>query len=72
MRTTYLTATIIAIVIGAWLLSGQLNQPEKTATQTLAEQKQARDVQAEDDEPTVVRARVIQASRHLREVRVRG
>lgn len=72
MRTTYLTATIIAIVIGVWLFSGQLNQPEKAATQTLAEQKQARDVQAEDDEPTVVRARVIQASQHLREVRVRG
>lgn len=72
MRTTYVTAAIIAIVIGAWLYSGQLNQPEKEATQTLAEQKQARDVQAEDDQPTTVRARVIQAQEHLREVRVRG
>lgn len=72
MRTTYLTAAIIAIVIGVWLFSGQLNKPEKSASQTLAEQKQARDVQAEDDQPTLVRARVIQASQHLREVRVRG
>ncbi len=72
MRTTYLTAGIIALLIGLWLLSGQLTKPEREPTQTLAEQKRQRAIQAEDTAPTAVRARVIQASDHLRQVRVRG
>ncbi len=72
MRTTYITAIVIALVIGLWLWSGQVNQPETTAPKTLAEQNREADAKAEDNAPTRVRGRIIQASIHERKVRIRG
>ena len=72
MRTTYITATIIALAIIAWLLSGQFGQGEDSRHPTLAEQNRLNEARRQDDEPTRVRARVIQASPQLRHVVLRG
>lgn len=72
MRTTYLTAGIIALLIGLWLLSGQLGKPEPEAQKTLAQQNLERAARTEDQAPTRVRAKVVQAQAQVRSVRVRG
>lgn len=72
MRSTYITAGIIALLIALWLLSGQLDKEEAPALKTLAEQNQARAAAAEDRAPTRVRAAVIQSEQRTQLVRVRG
>ncbi len=72
MRTTYITAAAIGLLIGLWLLSGQINRPEPEAPKTLAQQNRERQAQQEDLSPTQVRARVSQAEPQVRAVRVRG
>lgn len=72
MRTTYITAGVIALLIGLWLLSGQLGKEEPPPQKTLAEQNRERAARQEDKAPTPVRARVVQAERQVRSVRVRG
>ncbi len=72
MRATYITATLIALAIGAWLLSGQLGDTTPVRHDTLAEQNAQSAARAQDAEPTRVRARVINASPQLRHVVLRG
>jgi multidrug efflux system membrane fusion protein len=73
MRTTYITAIVIALAIGAWLFSGQLGEDsEPVSHNTLAEQNRQAKAQQADAEPTRVRARVIQASPQLQHVVLRG
>ena len=73
MRTTYITATVIAIAIAVWLFSGQLGEDnEPISHDTLAEQNRQSMAQQADAEPTRVRARVIQASPQLQHVVLRG
>lgn len=72
MRGTYVTATVIALIIGLWLLSGQIDQEDTVVHTTLAEANRALDARAQDDTPARVRARVIQAQPQYREVVLRG
>jgi len=72
MRGTYITATVIALLIGLWLLSGQLGDDGPDEHPTLAEENRQRQAQAEDDALTRVRARVIQAAPRERKVVLRG
>lgn len=72
MRVTYITATIIAIAILGWLLSGQLGTSEPVRHPTLAEQNRLNDAERQDAAPTRVRARVIHASPQVQQVVLRG
>lgn len=72
MRGTYITATVIALLIGLWLLSGQVGNEGRVEHPTLAEENRQRQAQSEDDALTRVRARVIQAVPQERKVVLRG
>ena len=72
MRSTYLTATVIAVLIGLWLLSGQINSDPPVPSSTIAERNNQRLAQRVDDAPTQVRGRIIRASPQLRHLRIRG
>jgi len=72
MRKTYIIATLIAIGIGLWLLSGQLDKGEPVRHGTLAEQNTESNAADEDRQPTRVRARTSQAQTYTASVLVRG
>lgn len=72
MRATYITATLIALAIGVWLLSGQLGDSEPVRHDTLAEQNRQAAARQQDAEPTRIRARVIHASPQIQHVVLRG
>ncbi len=72
MRATYITATIIAVAILAWLLSGQLGGTDTVRHDSLAEQNRQNEARRQDAEPTRVRARVIHASPQVQHVVLRG
>jgi multidrug efflux system membrane fusion protein len=72
MRTTYITASLIAFAIVAWLLSGQIGKDDPVVHTTLAEQNREAEARRQDAEPTRVRARVIQASPQIQHVVLRG
>lgn len=72
MRTTYITATAIGILILGWLLSGQLGKEDTIRHDTLAEQKREAMARQEDHEITRVRAKVINASPQMQYVVLRG
>jgi len=72
MRKTYLIAALIALGIGLWLLSGQLNQGEPVRHGTLAEANSESAAADEDRVPTKVRARISQAQAYMASVNVRG
>ena len=72
MRTTYITATVIALLLAGWLLSGQLNKEEATFNASLAEQNREQERVDADAAPTRVRVAVVQASEQQRFVKVRG
>ena len=72
MRSTYITAAIIALLIGLWLLSGQLGKPAQEAPKSLAERNREQAVLMEDNAPVRVRAEVINAVQRTQQVRVRG
>lgn len=72
MRGTYITATIIAVLIGVWLFSGQLGENGVGEHPTLAQINQQRTAEIQDLAPTKVRARVVQAVPQLKEVVLRG
>ena len=72
MRTTYITATFIALAIGAWLFSGQIGTEGPVRHENLAEQNRQSAARAQDADPTRVRARVINASPQLQHVVLRG
>jgi len=72
MRATYITAIVIAVLILAWLMSGQIGQEGEINHPSLAEQKQTSVAKLQDKEVTRVRARVINASPQLQYVILRG
>jgi len=72
MRATYITATIIAVVIVSWLLSGQFGGDDPVRHESLAEQNRLTEVKRQDEAPTRVRARVINASSQMQHVVLRG
>ena len=55
MRTTYLTAIAIAVVILGWLLSGQINATRDVRHPTLAQSNLQARAQAQDKQPTRIR-----------------
>lgn len=72
MRGTYVTATVIAVLIAVWLFSGQFGAAEKGAEPALAQANRERTAHAEDTDPVRVRARVINAVPRTRHVVLRG
>lgn len=73
MRTTYITAAVIALLIGAWLLSGQLGRDGgRQEHTTLAEARLQERAAAEDEAIARVRGRIIQAEPKTANVVVRG
>ena len=72
MRTTYLTAGAIAAAIVVWLLSGQIASGDPVRHPTLAESNAETSARTQDEAPTRVRARVINASPQLQHVILRG
>ena len=72
LRGTYITATLIAVLIGVWLVSGQLGVDGIDEHPTLAQVNQQRTAEIQDLAPTKVRARVVHAVPQTKEVVVRG
>jgi membrane fusion protein, multidrug efflux system len=72
MRTTYITAIIIALLLAAWLASGVLGGEETPNPATLAEQNREQSRVDEDAAPTKVRVSVLEATPQQRLVKVRG
>lgn len=72
MRKTYIIATLIAVAIGLWLFSGQIDEGEPVRHGTLAAQNTKSSAAAEDRTPTRVRARTSQAQTYTASVLVRG
>ena len=72
MRGTYITATVIALLIVLWLLSGELGNDDDVDHPSLAQANRERAAEAQDRAPTRVRARVIQAVPQVEEVVLRG
>ena len=72
MRTTYIWAAVIAVIIAVWLLSGQFGDDEDIRHATLADQKSTSSAAEEDRAPTRVSARTSQAQAYAASVGVRG
>lgn len=72
MRKTYLTAAAIALVLIAWIWSGQLGAPEPHDPATLAELNLQREAASDDRPMTRVRARISQAEPRTSSVVIRG
>ena len=72
MRPTYVTAAVIALLIGLWLLSGQIGSERPPPHPTPAEASLQRMAMLQDRAPARVRGRVIRASPQVQRVRVRG
>lgn len=72
MRGTYVTASVIALLIAVWLFSGQIGGDEDAEPPTLAESARERSARAQDAPPAKVRARVIQATPQIRHVTLTG
>lgn len=70
MRKTYLTATIIAVVLVVWLYSG--DHSNQVIEGSIAEQNRASSRVQSDAPPTRVRVAVLQASEQPRLIKVRG
>jgi membrane fusion protein, multidrug efflux system len=72
MRTTYITAIVIALVLGIWLASGALTGSETVQPGSLAEQNRQQQSVKEDAAPTKVRVTMMDATTQQRLVKVRG
>ncbi len=72
MRTTYITAIIIAVSLVVWLASGALDNEETAQPPSLAETKREQSRVNEDTAPTKVRVTVMDATTQNRIVKVRG
>jgi multidrug efflux system membrane fusion protein len=72
MRTTYITAIVIALLILGWLFSGQVNDSGPIRHATLSEQKLSIAAGRQDREMTRVRAAIINASPQIQYVILRG
>jgi len=72
MRTTYITATVIAVVLAVWLVSGNLSNDDTENPASLADISREQDRVAEDAAPTKVRVTIIEATPQDRLIKVRG
>lgn len=72
MRTTYITATVIAVLILGWLFSGQMDKGGPVRHATLSEQNVSISAGHQDSELTRVRASIINASPQIQYVILRG
>ena len=72
MRKTYIIAALIAVAIGLWLASGQIDKGDPIRHATLAEIKDEAQAADEDRTPTKVRARISQAQPYTASVTIRG
>ncbi len=72
MRTTYITATIIALLLAAWLASGVLGSKDTPNPASLAEQNREQSRVEEEAAPTKVRVSVLQATPQQRLIKGRG
>lgn len=70
MRKTYITATVIAVVLVLWLYSG--DHSSKVVEGSIADANRAAERIDTDTAPTRVRVSVLQASEQARIVKVRG
>lgn len=72
MRKTYITATVIALVLGLWLGSGLIMVSSAPEIGSIADQKREQMRVLEDLAPTKVRVAVMDATPQNRMVKVRG
>ncbi len=72
MRTTYITATVIALVLGFWLASGFIDGDDGYQTDSIADLNREQSRLSEDATPTRVRVTVLEASAQTRLIKVRG
>ncbi|XOV85211.1 MAG: efflux RND transporter periplasmic adaptor subunit [bacterium] len=72
MRTTYITAIIIALILAAWLASGVLGGEDTPKPASLADQNREQSRVDEETAPTKVRVAVLEATPQQRLVKVRG
>ena len=73
MRSTYITALVITLVIGIWLLSGLLTAEDRVSEHPPLAEAGKRPTQASNPEaPTPVRARTIHASMRSELLTLRG
>ena len=73
MRGTYITALVITVVIGIWLLSGFLTAEDRVSEHPSLAEANGRATQASaPDAPTPVRARTIHASKQSEMLTLRG
>lgn len=72
MRTTYITALAIAVLIGVWLFSGDWGRRDAPAPATLAEQNRQAAATLDDEAAVRVRAQVSRAEYKTANVPVRG
>ena len=71
MRGTYIAATVIAVAIGIWLLSGFLTADDRVSEHPSLAETNARG-STDADAPTPVRARTVHASIRTEELTLRG
>jgi len=72
VRTTYITALIIAAVVVLWLFSGQARDSEQVNQPSLAIQNSQMEAAMDDGDLARVRAKVIHASMRTTDITVRG
>ena len=72
MRSTYIWAVTIAILLIAWLLSGQINSAPSVIDPSIAEQNRIKEEIGNDAIPTRVRAERIRAVEKIRYTNIRG
>lgn len=72
MRSTYFTALIVAAIVIAWLVSGQLSEDAPAPPATIAEQNRTVALQAEEKPPVAVRVATSYAQIQAREIKIRG
>ncbi|MFN3236480.1 MAG: efflux RND transporter periplasmic adaptor subunit [Pseudomonadales bacterium] len=72
MRSTYLTALIIAALVIAWLVSGQLSEDPPSPADTIAEQNRNVALLGEEKPPVAVRVATSYSQVQARELKIRG
>ncbi len=72
MRSTYITAIIIAALVFAWLGSGQIRQKDELPAASIAERNASAAAMQEEKSPTRVRVATIHSSERQRMATLRG
>ena len=72
MRSTYITAMIIAVLVVLWLASGQLGEQPPPPAASVAEQNRNAALQAEEKPAVTVRVATIYGSQQSKRLTVRG